>query len=78
MNNGRWAAVSWKRLKQLKLNAPIPAEWTQFEQNFMTTYKKAQEEARELLKKGERDAAVKLLNDTANAIWKEAAALLNL
>lgn len=78
MLNGKWDAVSWKRLKELKLHAPFPEEWKKFELDFLVTYKKAQADARALLKQGKRDAAVKLLNDTANAIWKDAAALLKL
>ncbi|MBO5694492.1 MAG: hypothetical protein J6S98_03715 [Lentisphaeria bacterium] len=78
MSDGSWSAASWKRFKELSLAAPIPEEWAKFEADFMATYKKAQEDACALLKQGKRTEAVKLLNDTASAIWKNAETLLGL
>ena len=78
MQDGTWSDATWKRLKEQKLSAPIPEEWKKFETDFMVVYKKAQADARELLKKGDRNAAIKLMNDTATAIWKDAAALMKL
>lgn len=78
MLNGKWDAASWKRLKELKLSAPIPEEWTKFEADSLATYKKAQADARALLKQGKRTEAIKLLNDTAAAIWNDGKVLLGL
>ena len=78
MQDGTWSDATWKRLKEQKLSAPIPEEWKKFETDFMVVYKKAQADARGLLKKGDRNAAIKLMNDTATAIWKDAAALMKL
>lgn len=78
MQDGRWDAASWKHLSEHKMAAPLPEEWTRFEADSMATYKKAQEDARALLKQGKRTEAVKLLNDTASAIWKNAETLLGL
>jgi hypothetical protein len=44
----------------------------------MEKYFKAKEEARNLLDKGKRAEAVKLLNTAAETIWNEAAVLLEL
>ncbi|MBR4884815.1 MAG: hypothetical protein IKZ33_05830, partial [Lentisphaeria bacterium] len=78
MLNGKWDAASWKRFKELKLSAPIPEEWTKFEADSLATYKKAQADARTLLKQGKRTEAIKLLNDTASAIWSDGKVLLGL
>lgn len=78
MKNRKWSSASYKRLDELKLEAPIPAEWTEFEKKAMEKYLQAKVKARKLLDAGKRDEAVALLNATAERIWKEAAAILKL
>jgi hypothetical protein len=78
MGNGKWAKAVFKRLDTLKLEAPIPAEWTKFEQDSMAEYTKAKAEARKLLDAGKRAEAVKLMNSTAEKIWINAEKLLKI
>ena len=78
MSNLKWSAAAWKRFDALKLEAPFPEEWQSFERNSLNKYRKAREEARQLLVQGKKEEAVNLLNAAASAIWDEAAALLKL
>ena len=78
MGNLKWSAAAWKRFDELKLEAPIPAEWTKFEKDSMAVYQKAQSDARKLLDAGKRAEAVKLMNSTAEKIWINAEKLLNI
>ena len=78
MQNINWSKASYTRLKELKYNAPIPSEWSKFEADSTAEYKKAQAEARKLLDAGKRTDAVKLLNSTAEKIWKNAEKLLKI
>ena len=78
MTDLRWSAAAWKRFDELKLEAPIPAEWTKFEADSMVKYNKAKDEARKLLDAGKRAEAVKLMNSTAEKIWNDAEKLLNI
>jgi hypothetical protein len=78
MGNLKWSAAAFKRLNNLKLEAPIPAEWTKFEKDSMTEYTKAKAEARKLLDAGKRAEAIKLVNSTAEKIWLDAEKLLKI
>ena len=78
MGNLKWSAAAFKRLDKLKLEAPIPAEWTKFEKDSMVKYNKAKDEARKLLDAGKRAEAVKLVNSTAEKIWNDAVKLLKI
>ena len=78
MGNLKWSAAAFKRLDKLKLETPIPAEWTKFEKDSMAVYQKAQSDARKLLNAGKRAEAVKLVNSTAEKIWKDAVKLLKI
>ena len=74
----KWSAAAFKRSDELNFDAPIPEEWTAFEKKSMAQYAAAKAEARKLLDANKHDEAVKLLNSTAWAIWKEAAVLLKI
>ena len=76
MSDLRWSGAAWKRFDELSFSAPIPEEWKTFEKNSMAKYTSAKAQARKLLDAGKRDEAIKLMNDTAAAIWAEAAKLL--
>ena len=78
MDNFKWAENAFKRFDKLKLEAPMPKEWIDFELKSNAQYAKAKEDARKLLKAGKRAEAVKLLNTTAEKIWIEAEKLLNI
>ena len=78
MKSLRWSAAAFKRLDELKLAAPIPREWIEFEQKSMEQYTAAKAQARKLLAENKHDEAVKLLNSTAIDIWKKAALLLQI
>ena len=78
MGNLKWSAAAWKRFDELKLEAPIPAEWTKFEKDSMAEYFKAKDEARKLLNENKRAEAINLMNSTAVSIWKKAEKLLNI
>ena len=76
MQNRKWSMKSFKRLDDLKLDAPIPEEWTKFEKDSMTRYTAAKAEARKLLNSGKRNEAIALLNLAAQKIWQDAEILL--
>lgn len=78
MGDESWSAAAFKRFDEAGFDAEIPPEWLKFEQDFMAKYRCAKDEARRLLDNGQRAEAVKLLNDTAYAIWQDAANLLGL
>ena len=78
MESPKWSAAVFKRLDALKLEAPIPAEWTKFEQDSMAEYTKAKAEARKLLDAGKRAEAIKLVNSAAEKIWIAAEKLLKI
>jgi hypothetical protein len=78
MGNRKWSMKSFKRLDELSLDSPFPAEWTKFEEESMIRYCKAKNEARKLLADGKKAQAVALLKSTAKKIWKQAAILLNI
>lgn len=76
MSDNSWAEASFKRLSKCGLSAAIPAEWLEFEKTSMAEYQTAKARARKLLDAGKRADAVKLLNDTAMNIWRNAETLL--
>ena len=78
MSDSSWSNQALKRFDSLGLEAPLPESWLKFEKESMEKYFKAKEEARNLLDKGKRAEAVKLLNTAAETIWNEAAVLLEL
>jgi hypothetical protein len=78
MTDLRWSSAAWKRFDALGHDAPVPAEWSKFESGMLAEYEAAQLAAKELLKKGERAGAVRLLNEKACSLWKRAAKLLAL
>lgn len=67
-----WAAASWNRFNELGLHAEIPAEWTALETQAIAEYEKAVAQAEKLLRGGKKAQAIKLLNQTAAAIWEKA------
>ena len=77
MNNKAWSKAAFDRFDKLGLQ-DIPAEWVKFERDSMNQYRSAQAKSRSFLKNGKRAEAVKLLNQTAHAIWQKAAELLQL
>ena len=77
MSSTAWAAGTWKRFDKIGLQ-DIPADWVKFEKDFMAKYIVAKAEARKLLNSGKRAEAVKLINDTAETIWKDAVKLMDL
>jgi dipeptidase len=78
MKNYKWSKKAFQRLDELKLDAPIPEEWTKFEKESITRYTAAKAEARQLLKAGKTTEAAALLNSNAWKIWKKAAVLLDI
>ena len=76
MTDNSWSAASWVRLKAKTLGAPIPAEWSKYEESFLTEYAAAKEEARKLLDQGKQAEAENLLNAAAEKIWDKAAAVM--
>ena len=76
MSDQRWSEAAFARFEKYGLQ-DIPAEWEKFEKDCMAKYSSVKAEARKLLDDGKRKEAVKLLNDTAYAIWSETAKLLN-
>ncbi|MCQ2380309.1 MAG: C45 family peptidase [Victivallaceae bacterium] len=74
----RWSTAAWASFDANGFGAELPAAWLEFEKLSLADYKKAQDEARKLLAEGKRDAAVRLLNDTAWKIWEGAAKLIGL
>ena len=78
MGNLQWANTAWKRFDKLGFAADMPKEWTKFECDSVKKMDQAKETARKLLKSGKRTEAVKVMNSTAEAIWNEAAKLLNI
>ena len=78
MKNRKWCNAAFDRLRELKLNAPIPPEWSAFEKESMACYAEARAAARKRLDEGDRAGAVKVLNAAAEKIWRAAAALLGI
>ena len=78
MGNLKWSAAALKRLESLNLEAPIPPEWTKFEQDSLAEYSKAKAEARKLLSENKRAEAINLINSAAKKIWQKAEKLLNI
>jgi len=73
-----WSKASFQRLDELGPDAEIPQPWLDAEQNIFQAYREAQNIARSLLKSGKSAEAIKFLNETCNALWKEAADTLQL
>ena len=78
MGDLKWSNAAWKRFDKLGFGADVPNEWTKFEADSVKKMDQAKAEARKLLKNGKRADAVKLINSTAEAIWNEAAKMLNI
>ena len=76
MSSPQWSAAAWKRFDRLGLNSPVPAKWLAFEKESVARYTEAKAKARKLLDLGKKNEAVKLLNNTAENIWKKAADIL--
>ena len=77
MSNLAWSKAAFDRLDKFKLQ-DVPAEWLQAEKSYVERFAAAKAEARKLLNQGKRAEAVKLINDTAAAIWDDAAKLMKL
>ena len=77
MSDLSWSKASFDRLNKLGLQ-DVPAEWAKFESDYMAEYIAAKAEARKLLQRGKRSEAVKLINQTVEKIWADAAKLLKL
>ena len=78
MSTLKWAPAVFKRMNELKLEAPVPQEWLNFEKESMAEYSKAKVEAQKLIKANKHSEAVSLINSTAEKIWKSAEKLLNI
>lgn len=78
MTELRWSAAAWKRFDERGFDAKIPPIWRAFETASLERYQAVRAEAKKLLDEGQRDKAVKLLNDTAADIWKSAETLLKI
>ena len=78
MGDYRWSTTAWKNFDAVTFEAPIPAEWSKFESAAVAEMVAAKAKARQLLKAGKRDEAVKLINSTAEAIWGKAVTLLKI
>ncbi len=78
MTDLRWSSAAWTSFDRNGFGAELPADWKKFESSSLAEYNKVRQEAEKLLKEGNREAAVKLLNDTAWAIWENAAKIMHL
>ena len=78
MTDETWSRASRKRYDEQGFDAPMPESWLKYESDFMAKYTAAKESARKLLDEGKEADAVKLLNDTAASIWREAEEILGL
>ena len=76
MTDFSWSKAAFKRFDILGYSSPLPEKWKKFEDESFARYTAARETARKLLDEGKREAAIKLINDTAYAIWCEAESLL--
>ena len=76
MTDNSWCTASWKRFREKGLEAPIPAEWLKYEEDFIKEYTAAREQARKLLDQGKQTEAENLLNAAADKIWDRAAAVM--
>ena len=66
------SSASYKRMNKDGVRADVPVEWLKFEEKSIAAYKKDLAAAKELMKKGKKSEAVKLLNDSFSKIWKDA------
>ena len=73
-----FAAAAQTRCEQLGFDAPIPAEWSCFEEETLSCYGRVMEEARLRLRQGKPAEAEALLNRASSELCAQAAELLNL
>ena len=78
MRTSAWAGKSYQRMAEQGPFGDIPQAWLDFEEMTFAQYRETQNQARELLKQHNKAAAIKLLNETAAAIWDKAAKLLEI
>ncbi|MBR2364022.1 MAG: hypothetical protein IKA79_02360 [Lentisphaeria bacterium] len=78
MTDLSWSKFVWARFDKKGLEAPIPEAWLAFEKKSFAEYESTLEKARTLLREDKKAEAVKLLNDKAAAIWKEAAKIMGI
>ena len=71
-----WTQAAWKRFDALGALAEIPSEWLAFEQETLTRFREAQDEARKLMRSDKRSEAETHLQNTTLQIWDEAAQLV--
>ena len=77
MENGKWADLAYAFRKKAGDDHKLVGELFAFEDKIIPEYEKTREEARELLRSGKRDEAVKLLNDGFARHYAAAEKLLN-
>ena len=73
-----FSAAAFQRFDQLGYAAPIPAEWSKFEEDALVCYGRASEDARLRLRQGRRSEAENLLNRASSELCAQAARLLKL
>ena len=78
MTDLSWSKFVWARFDKKGLEAPIPEAWLAFEKKSFAEYESTLEKARTLLREDKKAEAVKLLNDKAASIWKEAAKIMGI
>ena len=67
----KFSAKSNARWEKLKTRHPVPEAWLAFEKESFSAYNTALKQAKEAMKKGDRNQAVKVLNDSFNKIWQK-------
>ena len=78
MTRPDWSTSARKRIDELGVEAPLPPEWLEFEQRTLDRYTQTEQQAFDLLRKGQKPEARDLLNSTASQIWQEGASLLGI
>ena len=78
MEDLRFSGTAWKKQKVRSYSAQLLPEFTAFEKMAFEQYAQAQRKAKDLLKKGQKDEAIKVLNTQAAKIWSDAAKVLEI
>ena len=76
MRDGRWAKMAFSHQDAFGPNHDDMQKFTDLEDKFLKEFDAARDEARQLLRAGKTDAAVKLLNDTFSRQYAEADKLM--
>ena len=76
MRDGRWAEMAYSHQEAFGPNHGDQDKITALEDKFLAEFKAVREQARQLLREGKKDDAVKLLNDCFDRQYAEADKLM--